>query len=114
MSGGEAVAWREVAKLSVLDATGLADVAVANAVILLIRDGDTVRAVQGLCPHQFARLADGTLSDGWLHCPQHMARFRVADGACGPGWTLPALRRYAVRIEEGAILLPDPLVPLDD
>ncbi|MEL6266665.1 MAG: Rieske (2Fe-2S) protein [Pseudomonadota bacterium] len=105
--------WQRVASLADLDGTGLHDVAVGRELVLLIRQGDGVLAVQGLCPHQFARLAGGRMTeDGLLQCPHHMARFRLTDGACAGGWSLPPLRRYAVRLDGGNIALPDPLIPL--
>ncbi|MFC3226451.1 Rieske (2Fe-2S) protein [Marinibaculum pumilum] len=105
--------WQEVATLAAFPESGLLDLAVGREVVLLLRLDDTVQAFQGLCPHQFARLAEGRAADGWLHCPRHRARFAVSDGHCGAGWVLPPLRRYAVQVDaEGRILLPDPLVPL--
>lgn len=103
--------WRAVARLSELP-EGLSDVSIGRHLVLLLREGDRVRAYQGLCPHQFARLADGLLIDGALQCPHHLARFDLEDGRCGAGWVLPPLKRYAARIEDGAVLLPDPLTPL--
>ena len=60
----------------------------------------------------FARLAQGQIVKGWIECPHHRARFRLSDGVCGSGWKLPALKRYATKLHEGMVLLPDPLVPL--
>jgi len=110
--------WQKVAELAALAPSGLADVVVGRELVVLVAVGeDDVRAFQGLCPHEFARLAEGAVEerDGatWLRCPRHLARFRVGNGETGPGWSLPPLRRYAVRIEDGAIFLPDPLVRLD-
>lgn len=105
--------WREAARLDAFDARGFCEVAVGRELVLLIRRGEEVVAVQGLCPHAFARLSGGRVDDGGeLHCPRHMARFRLTDGACVAGWVLPALRRYPVRVEDGRILLPEPLAPL--
>lgn len=97
---------------------GLADVVVGRDLVLLWRaaEGGEVRAFQGLCPHAFARLSEGVVEEKagacWVRCPHHMARFRIEDGACGPGWALAPLRRYAVRVEGGQVMLPDPLTPL--
>ena len=105
--------WQAVARLEALVPDKPQEAVVGNRLVLLLRQGDIVTAYQGLCPHQAARLAFGRVADGWLHCPHHQARFNLADGACGPGWQMPALKRFATRIEEGVILLPDPLTPLD-
>jgi nitrite reductase/ring-hydroxylating ferredoxin subunit len=58
-----------------------------------------------------ARLVNGTLlDDGRLQCPHHLANFNLADGQCDPGWVLPPLMRYATKVQDGHILVPDPLV----
>lgn len=83
--------------------------------VVIVRAGGEFIALEGLCPHQMARLGRGMLIDDcWIQCPHHLARFRLSDGVCGPGWVLPPLERYATRIENGHVLLPDPLVALND
>lgn len=109
--------WQQVAELDALPPGGLADVVVGRELVLLVRDeAGEVRAFQGLCPHEFARLAEGALEERHgstvVRCPRHLARFRLSDGACGRGWALPPLRRYAVRVADGAVFVPDPLTPI--
>lgn len=105
--------WCVATSLSDIPENGLHDVMVGETLVLLVRRDDQVMAFQGLCPHQFARLADGLLLEDVLQCPRHLARFRLSDGVCASGWQLPPLQRYPVRIKDGAILLPDPLMPID-
>jgi len=105
--------WQVVAALDDLPASGMGEVEIGRQLILLVRRGDSVVAFQGFCPHQFARLAEGRLDDGWLQCPRHQARFSLDDGSCGPGWALPPLKRFAVKIDKGKVLLPAPLVSLE-
>lgn len=104
--------WQFAIRLETLTDSVPKDVLIDRHLVLLLRDGGEVLALQGTCPHQFARLSQGTIVRGWLECPHHRARFRLADGACGSGWHLPPLKRYATLLHEGAVLLPDPLVPL--
>ena len=104
--------WRAVARLSEIPDPGLTDVELGRRLVLLVRQGQSVRAYQGLCPHQFARLAGGHLEGEELRCPQHMARFRLEDGVCTGGWALSALERYAVRVEGEEVQLQFPLHPL--
>mgnify|MGYP001796459487 CR=1 FL=1 len=101
--------WRTVANCSDFPLSGLMDVLVGRRVILLVQANDTVLALQGLCPHQQARLAEGVLQDGALQCPHHLAAFNINDGRCTGGWQLPPLKRYAVKVDGDEILLPDPL-----
>ncbi|MGD1880186.1 MAG: Rieske (2Fe-2S) protein [Kiloniellaceae bacterium] len=104
--------WQAVSLLDDLPVEGIGEAAAGQQRVLLVRRGDSVAAFQGLCPHQFARLAEGRLEDGWLQCPRHQARFSLTDGHCGPGWALPPLKRFAVKVVNGTVLLPDPLVAL--
>jgi 3-phenylpropionate/trans-cinnamate dioxygenase ferredoxin subunit len=104
--------WQAAAALDAVP-EGLSEALLGNALVLLVRRGEDIRAVQGLCPHAFARLVEGHVdAREILHCPRHKATFRLADGSCGPGWVLPPLKRYPVRIADGTVWLPDPLTPL--
>lgn len=102
--------WLEVASLGDLKPDHPFEVVVDQTVVILVRVERNVIAYQGLCPHQFARLGRGKVVDGWLRCPHHRAGFCLKSGECGPGWALPALQRFDVRVEGDTILLPDPLV----
>jgi nitrite reductase/ring-hydroxylating ferredoxin subunit len=102
-------AWRSIALLADLPADRPVEVAAANQSIILVHTAGGIAAYQGICPHAAARLARGHIADGWLHCPQHKAAFRLSDGTCGKGWRLPALRRYATKVENGTVYLADPL-----
>ena len=104
--------WQVAARLEALEDGVAKDVLIARQLILLLREGGEVLALQGSCPHQFARLAQGQIVKGWIECEHHRARFRLIEGGCGSGWKLPALKRYATKLHEGMVLLPDPLVPL--
>lgn len=106
--------WQTAAKLADVPLGGVTEVMLSGALLVLVRPGhDDVAALAGLCPHAFARLGEGRLeADGRLSCPRHLARFDVRTGACVGGWAVAALKRYAVKIEDGAVWLPDPLAPL--
>jgi len=54
--------------------------------LVLVRMGDTVHALHGVCAHAGGPLAQGTVVDGCIECPWHASRFRLADGhhARGP------------------------------
>ena len=106
--------WQVAAAIDAIPESGLFEVMFgARDVVVIARTGEGFAAVQGLCPHQMARLALGSLlEDGRLQCPHHMAKFSLEDGQCDSGWVLPPLRRYATRVVDGHVLVPDPLVAL--
>ncbi|MEM9355854.1 MAG: Rieske (2Fe-2S) protein [Pseudomonadota bacterium] len=101
--------WRTVANYSDFPSSGLMDVLIGRKVILLVKKDATVLALQGLCPHQQARLAEGVVQDDKLQCPHHLAAFNLSDGSCTGGWQLPPLKRYIVEVDGDDILLHDPL-----
>ena len=63
-----------------------------------------VFAVDGVCPHKGAPLADGMLAGEQVVCPYHAFRFDSATGACDqPG--VCALATYPVEVRDGAVLV---------
>ena len=106
--------WSAIAKVEDVVSSVPLEVAVGNTVFILVRSDEEILAYQGSCPHQAARLGKGRIVDGWLRCPHHMAMFRMSDGVCGKGWTLPALRRYAIKIDDGVIYLSNPPITLPE
>lgn len=75
-----------------------------HAVCLSNVDG-TIHAIDDLCTHGLASLADGYLEGDEIVCPLHDGRFCVRTGqAVGAPCTVD-LRRYTVRVEGDAILL---------
>jgi 3-phenylpropionate/trans-cinnamate dioxygenase ferredoxin subunit len=93
-------------KLSDFPASGILRVTVDDQVRVLARteDGD-VTALDGICSHEHAELADGDLEDDVLWCPFHAAGFDVRSGEaiCLPATT--ALRTYVVRVNDDDILV---------
>lgn len=62
-------------------------------------------ALEDMCTHDGGPLGEGALEGGQLICPRHGARFDVRTGAA---LTLPAVEAvptYAVRVENGDILI---------
>jgi nitrite reductase/ring-hydroxylating ferredoxin subunit len=49
--------------------------------VLIVRDGDTIHAVQNRCGHMAAALHRGDYTDGVIVCPLHGAAFEVRTGA---------------------------------
>ena len=96
---------RQVASLEALAAGTMRTVEIGETKILLVRDGDAVRAFSATCPHAGAPLEQGAICEGRLVCPWHKAMFAVSDGALLEPPALWPLARYPVRIEGDAVLV---------
>lgn len=79
--------------------------------IVLVRLGDGVHAVEGLCPHLGGDLADGSVELGKLTCPLHGATFDVETGAvradpfgvAPPEGAVGPLATYPARVVDGKV-----------
>jgi NADPH-dependent 2,4-dienoyl-CoA reductase/sulfur reductase-like enzyme/nitrite reductase/ring-hydroxylating ferredoxin subunit len=78
-------------------------VEIGETKILLLRQGDAVRAYQADCPHAGGPLEKGAVCNGRLVCPWHKAAFAVADGSLCEPPALDALKRYPVEVVEGEV-----------
>jgi NADPH-dependent 2,4-dienoyl-CoA reductase/sulfur reductase-like enzyme/nitrite reductase/ring-hydroxylating ferredoxin subunit len=108
----------KVADLSELREDRGLRVEIGDKKILLVRDGDAVRAYSAVCPHAQAPLEEGAVCNGRIVCPWHKATFRVSDGALLEPPALDGLARYPVRVDGEAVFvepteieLPKPTIP---
>lgn len=97
-----------VARLEDLPPDGLLGVEVDGREVVLARVGGRVYAVGGICSHQEARLAEGSLYDGCLMCPVHGGEFDVRTGEAVTTPATEPIATYEVRVEDGAILVARP------
>ncbi|BAN25624.1 FAD-dependent oxidoreductase [Caballeronia insecticola] len=80
--------------------------------ILLIRDGDAVRAYTADCPHAGGPLEEGAICNGRIVCPWHKGTFDVRDGSLVEPPPLKALTRYDASIKDGDVYVS--LQPVED
>ena len=74
-------------------------------VCLYNRDGE-IGAVGGQCSHAEFAMAEGTLhADGTIECAWHGARFDCRTGAVRRSPAIDPLPVYAVRVEQGRVLV---------
>ncbi len=85
-------------RLSTL-ADGMTAVELDGVKLLLVRDGDEVRAFEGVCPHAKAPLEQGALCGGRIVCPWHMGAFDARTGALLEPVAMRGLHRYRVSID---------------
>jgi nitrite reductase/ring-hydroxylating ferredoxin subunit/uncharacterized membrane protein len=69
--------------------------------LVVVRMGDAVHALHGVCAHAGGPLPEGTLVDGCIQCPWHGSRFRLTDGTARRGPTVYDQPRYEIRSAEG-------------
>lgn len=98
----------KVASLDELAGGAPHQVEVEGTPILLVLDGDAVRAVSATCPHAGAPLAQGVLHGTRLVCPWHKATFCVRTGAILEPPAVDALQHFETRVEGQHVLLTYP------
>jgi nitrite reductase/ring-hydroxylating ferredoxin subunit/thioredoxin reductase len=98
----------DVAGLTDLADAGMLPVAVEDCQVLLIRDGETVHAVGGTCPHAGAPLEQGVRNGDRIVCPWHKATFCIRTGALLEPPAVDSLPRYDVRIDGQRIMVTVP------
>jgi len=84
--------------------------------VLVVNTGGQIRAVQGICSHEYFELDKGFLTGGTLTCALHLSRFDLASGeALDPPAELP-LAVYEVVIEDGRVLIevPEGRLPVNE
>lgn len=72
--------WIRVAALSEVPAeTGL-EVVAGDRIVALYRVGESLHALDGICPHAGGPLAKGRVVNGIVTCPWHGWQFHVCTG----------------------------------
>ena len=80
--------------------------------VLVVNTGGEIRAMQGICSHEYFELDKGFLTGGTLTCALHLSRFDLETGeALDPPAELP-LAVYPVTIRDGRVLITIPDGPL--
>jgi nitrite reductase/ring-hydroxylating ferredoxin subunit/uncharacterized membrane protein len=65
--------------------------------LLLLKEGNTIRALHDTCAHAGAPLHEGRIVDGCIECPWHQSRYRLRDGRHVQGPTTFDQPLYEVR-----------------
>lgn len=71
--------------------------------ILLCNWNGRIYAVANLCSHAAERLEGGRVSNGWISCPTHGARFDLATGKAKNPPAKQPIEVFPVRIVDGWI-----------
>lgn len=97
--------WIVVAHKSAFPGSEPLPIRVAGYDLLLVRSGGEFRAIQRLCPHDFADLIHGEVHDGSIRCPRHAACFSLTDGSVSGEWIIGKLKTYPARTNGDEICL---------
>jgi 3-phenylpropionate/trans-cinnamate dioxygenase ferredoxin component len=74
--------------------------------IALLRDDDgSVWALDNLCTHDDAPLAEGWVEGGYVECPWHASKFCLKDGAVSGLPATRGTRSHRVEIRDGQVWL---------
>jgi len=106
----------DIAALDDVEPGTMLRVQVDGTDILLVNLDGTVRAMQGICSHEYFELDQGFLTGDSLTCALHLSRFDLTTGqALDPPAELP-LAMYPVIVEKGRIVLelPDGPIPVNE
>lgn len=95
--------WHDVAGIEEIDPEFPLGVEVNGQKIGLFQSGETVHALEDICPHAFALLSQGFLQDGVIECPLHAARFDVATGKCLNEIGQRDIQCFPVRVVAGRV-----------
>ncbi|MFY7064628.1 Rieske 2Fe-2S domain-containing protein [Nocardiopsis changdeensis] len=76
--------------------------------VVVVREGESVSALLGACPHMGAPLAEGDLVDGCIRCPWHGSEFRVEDGSVVHGPATAAPEVLETSVVEGRLMVRSP------
>src|SRR5688572_28480450 len=99
------MAWQKVASLDAICEGEALGVEVDGKAIALVRIGDEVHAIDGICTHALALLADGFVDGATIECPLHQAVFDIRTGEVLSGPAPENLKVYAVKLDGADILI---------
>jgi 3-phenylpropionate/trans-cinnamate dioxygenase ferredoxin component len=97
--------WVEVARVGDIAAGELKAVEYDGAMIVLFNLDGSYHALDDVCTHDGGPLSDGVIQGEEVVCPRHGARFAIRTGAVTAPPAVEPVRRLAVRVEDGRILV---------
>jgi nitrite reductase/ring-hydroxylating ferredoxin subunit/uncharacterized membrane protein len=97
--------WTNVATLDDLEDGKPLRVEADGAPVMLLRQGDQIRAIGATCPHLSGPLDEGAIDGNTVTCPWHGSVFCLDDGALIHGPALMPVAAYEVRVEDGQVAI---------
>jgi 3-phenylpropionate/trans-cinnamate dioxygenase ferredoxin subunit len=99
--------WVDVAKLGELPPGQRRIVDVDDVQIAVFNLGGEYYAIEDVCTHDYAPLADAKLDGDEIICPRHGARFCIRTGAVMAPPAYEPVPTFPVRIHEGRVQVRD-------
>jgi nitrite reductase/ring-hydroxylating ferredoxin subunit len=96
--------WFNVAKESELKQAIHVDVDNKKIALFKLDDG-SIHAIDGICTHEYALLADGDIDGDQVICPEHGSKFNVRTGAVDGFPATEPVNIYPVKIENGNVFV---------
>jgi nitrite reductase/ring-hydroxylating ferredoxin subunit/uncharacterized membrane protein len=97
--------WTEVAGLDDLPDGTPKRVEAEGTPVLLLRQGDRIRAIGATCTHLGGPLDEGPIEGDTVTCPWHGSVFCLDDGALIHGPAMTPVVAYEVRVEDGRVAI---------
>lgn len=92
------LAWHDALPLADLEDSVPREVQLGNRTLTLVKVGENIYAVDGICTHAFALLSDGYVDGDTIECPLHAARFHLPTGKVLEGPAETDLNAHPVRL----------------
>lgn len=89
--------------LGAIPANGLLAGRIGDRDAVLVRTGETFRAIGAKCTHLGAPMVDGLIVGGELRCPWHHACFDLASGRASKAPAFTPLPVWPVAVEDGRV-----------
>ena len=99
------MAWQRVASVADVPADKGLQVKVADVDVALFRIEETLYAIEAICPHAEASLADGFIEEDRVECPLHQAQFHIPSGKCLAPPADRDLATYPVKVDGSDVLV---------
>jgi len=102
------VSWVDVASAADLSEAAPLSVELDGTALVVVRCGEDLCAVEDRCTHDGESLEGAEVESCQIICPRHGARFCLRTGEALTPPAYEPLRTYAVREENGRLLLEQP------
>ena len=99
------VEFHSVAPVAGLVPDSVIHVVVGDAEIALFNLGGEFYAIDGICTHGAAQLADGYIEGDLIECPQHAGSFEIKTGKAAAYPCVVDAKSYPVKVENEMILV---------